>query len=152
MWGSCTVESSTLMLEAPPCRSPAGSICYPRWRARCGTQTWNYGAIMCDGFRGIRGDGRLIVSHAHGRAKTLYKTFVCFKMGSVCERVRLISTRLLAPYRMFWVSRCTDWIVDRYHRHWSLCRGHCRVRSPQSGQSFCKKDYIPHVHWDQEVG
>ncbi len=50
-------------------------------------------------------------------------------------------------YRMFWVSRCTDWIVDRYHRHWSLCRGHCRVRSPQSGQSFGKKDYIPHVHF-----
>ncbi len=48
---------------------------------------------------------------------------------------------------MFWVSRCTDWIVDRYHRHWSLCRGHCRVRSPQSGQSFGKKDYIPHVHF-----
>ncbi len=72
---------------------------------------------------------------------------VCIKMGSVCERVRLISTRLLAPYRMFWVSRCTDWIVDRYHWHWSLCRGHCRVRSPQSGQSFGKKDYIPHVHF-----
>ncbi len=50
-------------------------------------------------------------------------------------------------YRMFWVSRCTEWIVDRYHRHWSLCRGHCRVRSPQSGQSFGKKDYIPHVHF-----
>ncbi len=137
----------TELLEAPPCRSPAGSICYPRWRARCGTRTWNYGAIMCDRFRGIRGDGRLTVSHAHGSAKTLYKTFVCFKMGSVCERVRLISTRLLAPYRMFWVSRCTDWIVDRYHRHWSLCRGHCRVCSPQSGQSFGKKDYIPHIHF-----
>ncbi len=27
---------------------------------------------------------------------------VCLlQMGSVCERVRLISTRLLAPYRMF---------------------------------------------------
>ncbi len=50
---------------------------------------------------GIGGDGRLTVSHAHGSAKTLYKTFVCFKMGSVCERVRLILTRLLAPYRMF---------------------------------------------------
>ncbi len=36
--------------------------------------------------------------------------------GSVCERVRLISTRLLAPY-------------------------------VQSGQSFGKKDYIPHVHF-----
>ncbi len=36
------------LLEAPPCRSPAGSICYPRWRARCGTRTWTYGAIMCD--------------------------------------------------------------------------------------------------------
>ncbi len=72
--------------------------------------------------------------------------------GSVCEGVRLISTRLLAPYRMFWVSRCTDWIVDRYHRHWSLCRGHCRVRSPQSGQSFGKKDYIPHVHFVSALG
>ncbi len=60
---------------------PAGSICYPRWRARCGTRTWNYGAIMCDRFRGIRGDGRLTVLHAHGSKKTLYKTFVCFKMG-----------------------------------------------------------------------
>ncbi len=28
---------------------------------------------------GIRGDGRLTVLHAHGSAKTLYKTFVCFK-------------------------------------------------------------------------
>ncbi len=73
---------------------------------------------------------------------------VCMlQMGSVCERVRLISTRLLTSYRMFWVSRCTDWIVDRYHRHWSLCLGHCRVRSPQSWQSFGKKDYIPHVHF-----
>ncbi len=71
----------TELLEAPPCRSRAGSICYPRWRARRGTRTWNYGAIMCDRFRGIRGDGRLTVSHAHGSAKTLYKTFVCFKMG-----------------------------------------------------------------------
>ncbi len=71
----------TELLEAPPCQYPAGSICYPRWRARCGTRTWNYGAIMCDRFRGIRGDGRLTVSHAHGSAKTLYKTFVCFKMG-----------------------------------------------------------------------
>ncbi len=42
-------------------------------------RTWNYRAIMCDRFRGIRGDGRLTVSHAHGSAKTLYKTFVCFK-------------------------------------------------------------------------
>ncbi len=42
--------------------------------------------------------------------------------GSVCEGVRLISTWLLAPYVLS--SRCTDWIVDRYHRHWSLCRGH----------------------------
>ncbi len=32
--------------------------------ARCGTRTWNYGAIMCDRFRGIRGDGRLTVSDA----------------------------------------------------------------------------------------
>ncbi len=66
-------------------RSPAGSICYPRWTARCGTQTWKYGAIMCDRFRGIRGDGRLTVSHA----RTLM----------------------------------------------------------ESGQSFGKKDYIPHVHF-----
>ncbi len=41
-------------------------------------RTWNYRAIMCDRFRGIR-EGRLTVSHAHGSAKTLYKTFVCFK-------------------------------------------------------------------------
>ncbi len=73
------VPRLTELLEAPPCRSPAGIICYPRWRARCGTRTWNYGAIMCDRFRGIREDGRLTVSHAHGSAKTLYKTFVCFK-------------------------------------------------------------------------
>ncbi len=71
-------------------RSPAGSICYPRWTARCGTPTWNYGAFMCDRFRGIRGDGRLTVlraRHAHGSANTLYNTFVCFKMGSVGEMV-----------------------------------------------------------------
>ncbi len=113
--------------------SPAGSICYPRWTARCGTRTWNYGAIMCDRFRGIRGDGRLTVSHARKLmgARTPSTRRCMVQMGSVCERVRLISTRLLAPYRMFWVSRCTNWIVDRYHRHWSLCRGHCRVRSPQ---------------------
>ncbi len=60
------------LLEAPPCRSPAGNICYPR-------SNLNYRAIMCDRFRGIGGDGRLTVSHAHGSAKTLYKTFVCFK-------------------------------------------------------------------------
>ncbi len=51
---------------------------------------------MCDRFRDIRGDGRLTVlraQHAHGSAKTLYKTFVCFKMGSVCEMVRSGSYR-----------------------------------------------------------
>ncbi len=52
---------------------------------------------MCDRFRGIGGDGRLTVSHAHGSAKTLYKTLYASN-GSVCEGVRLISTRLLAPY------------------------------------------------------
>ncbi len=71
--------------RAPPCRSPAGSICYPRWRARCGTRTWNYGAIMCDRFRGIRGDGRLTVSHAHGSAKTLYKTLYASKWECLKE-------------------------------------------------------------------
>ncbi len=93
----------TELLEAPHWPIP-GKYMLSQVDGSCGTRTWNYGAIMCDRFRGIRGDGRLTVLHArtlNGSAKTLYKTFVCFKMGSVCERVRLISTRLLAPYRMF---------------------------------------------------
>ncbi len=52
---------------------------------------------MCDHFRGIR-DGRLTVSHAHGSAKNPLQDVCMLQMGSVCERVRLISTRLLAPY------------------------------------------------------
>ncbi len=56
---------------------------------------------LCVIASGVSEEMGALVLHAHGSAKTLYKTFVCFKMGSVCERVRLISTRLLAPYRMF---------------------------------------------------
>ncbi len=108
---------------------------------------WSHHVWSLQGYQSRWAPYSLACSHAHGSAKILYKTFVCFKMGSVCERVRLISTWLLALYRMFWASCCTDWIVDRYHRHWSLCRGHCHVRYPQSGQSFGKKDYIPHVHF-----
>ncbi len=47
--------------------------------------------LMCGCFRVIRGDERLTVlraRHAHGRTSTLYKTFVCLKMGSVCEMIR----------------------------------------------------------------
>ncbi len=107
----------TELLEALPCRYPAGSICDPRWRARCGIRTWNYGAIMCDRFRGIRGDGRLTVSHAHGSAKTLYKTFVCFKMGVFVKESGSYRPDYLHRIVCSEFSRCTDWIVDRYHRH-----------------------------------
>ncbi len=69
---------------------------------------------------------------------------VCLlQMGSVCERVRLISTRLLAPYRMFWVSCCTDWIVDRYHRHWSLYRGIAAFVPRRAGNRSVKKTTSP---------
>ncbi len=140
----------TELLEAPPWPIPGrkhmlsqvdGSV----WHSNLELRSHHVWSLQ--GYQRRWAPYSLACSHAHGSANTHYKTFVCFKMGSVCERVRIISTRLLAPYRMFWVSRCTDWIVDRYHRHWSLCRGHCRIRSPQSGQSFGKKDYIPHVHF-----
>ncbi len=93
-------------------------------------ELWSHHVWSLQGYQRRWAPFSLACSHAHGSANTLYKMFVCFIMGSVCERVRLISTRLLAPYRMFGVSRCTDWIVDRYHRHWSLCGGHCRVSFP----------------------
>ncbi len=54
------------------------------------------GAFMCGCFRVFRGAERLAVSHAwhaHGGTSTLYKTFVCLKMGSVCEMVRSGSYR-----------------------------------------------------------
>ncbi len=74
-------------------------------------ELWSHHVWSLQGYQRRWAPYSLGCSHAHGSANTLYKTFVCFKMGSVCERVRLISTWLLAPYRMFWVSRCTDWIV-----------------------------------------
>ncbi len=76
----------------------------------------NYGAFMCGCFRVVRGAKCITVSrdrHTHGSASTLYKTFVCLKMGSVCEMAPSGSYR-----RMFWVSCNTGWIVDRYLRHW----------------------------------
>ncbi len=150
----------TELLEAPPWPIPGrkhmlsqvdGSV----WHSNL--ELWSHHVWSLQGYQRRWAPYSLACSHAHGSTNTLYKTFVCFKMGSVCERVRLISTRLLAPYRMLWVSRCTDWIVDCYHRHWSLCRGHCRVRSTQSGQSFGKKRLHPPCPlsfppWDQEVG
>ncbi len=115
----------TELLEAPPCRSPAESICYPRWRARYGTQTWNYGAIMCNRFRGMRGVGRLTVSHAHGSAKTLYKTFVCFKMG--------VFVKESGSYRPDYLHRilCSAFdsvpgtAVSLSGRDWNTCLNHC---------------------------
>ncbi len=62
----------------------------PGGTARCGTRTRNYGTFMCGCFRVIRGAKCITVSrdrHTHGSASTLYKTFVCLKMGSVCEMV-----------------------------------------------------------------
>ncbi len=50
----------------------------------------NYGTFMCGCFRVVRGARCIAVScdrHTHGSASTLYKTFVCLKMGSVCEMV-----------------------------------------------------------------
>ncbi len=100
----------------------------------------NYRAIMCDPLQGYQRGAPYSLARSWERENPVQN--VCMlQNGSFCEGVRLISTWLLAPY--VWVSRCTDWIVDRYHRHWSLCRGHCRVRSPQSGQSFGKKTTSP---------
>ncbi len=107
----------TELLEAPPCRSPAGSICYPRWR---GTRTWNYGAIMCDRFRGIRGDGRLTVSHAHGSAKTLYKTFVCMLpfLFCLCGEAAIWFKATTYPS---YIQACIIWTFEGYFKL-SFCR------------------------------
>ncbi len=75
-------------VDSPSLANPG--TCYPRRTARCGTRTRNFGAFMCGCFRVVRGDRCIAVScdrHTHGSASTLYKTFVCFKMGSVCEMV-----------------------------------------------------------------
>ncbi len=54
----------------------------------------NYGAFMCGCFRVVRGAKCITVSrdrHTHGSASTLYKMFVCLKMGSVCEMVAYLT-------------------------------------------------------------
>ncbi len=79
-----------------PGRSPSRRICYPRWMARCGTRTRSCGAFMCGCFGDIREAERTAFScarYALGGASTLYETFVCLKMGSVCEMVRSGSYR-----------------------------------------------------------
>ncbi len=57
---------------------------------------------MCGCFRVIRGAERLAVSrapHAHGSVSTLYKMFVCLKMG-VFEMVRSGSYRSRYLHRL----------------------------------------------------
>ncbi len=76
---------------------------------------------MCGCFGDIRGAECPAFScarHALGGVDTLYEAFVCSEMGSVCETaIMFISTRLLAPCRMFCVFYGTDWIVDLYYQH-----------------------------------
>ncbi len=51
---------------------------------------------MCGRFGVIRGVEHPAVAsarHTHGSTSTFYKTFICFKMGSVCEMVRSSSYR-----------------------------------------------------------
>ncbi len=80
----------TELLIAPPWPIPVrrdmlsqvdGSVWHPN------PELWNF---MCGCFRVVRGARCIAVScdrHTHGSASTLYKTFLCLKMGSVCEMV-----------------------------------------------------------------
>ncbi len=70
--------------------------------------------------------------------------------GSVCEIVRLIST--LTTCTVSYVLSFPLHRLDSGSLPSTLCRGHCRVRSLQSGQLFGKKDYIPHVHFVSALG
>ncbi len=57
--------------------------------------------------------------HTFRGAVTLYETFVCSEMGSVCEMMPYahIDPAILAPWWMFCVFYGTYWIVDLYHQH-----------------------------------
>ncbi len=106
-----------------PGRSPSGRICYLRWAARGGTRTRSCGAFMCGCFGDIRGAECPAFScarHALGWCGHPLRGVVCSEMGECLwnSAVMFISTRLLAPCRMFWVFYSTDWIVDLYYQHW----------------------------------
>ncbi len=95
---------------------------------------------------GIRGDGRLTVSHAHGSVKTLYKTFVCFKMG--------VFVKESGSYRPDYLHRivCSEFPLHRLDSGSlsSTLKSMSRplpCSFPAERQSFSKKDYIPHVHF-----
>ncbi len=123
----------TELLEAPPCRFPGRKYLL----SQVEPGTIEPSCVIASGVSEEMGalPSRTLMGARKTSTRRLYASNGVFVKESGSYRPDYL-------HRMFWVSRCTDWIVDRFHRHWSLCRGHCRVRSP-SGQSFGKKTTSP---------
>ncbi len=150
-----------------PGRSPSGRICYPRWTARCGTRSRSCGAFMCGCFGDIRGAERPAFScarYALGGASTFYETFVCLKMGSVCEMVR--SGSYWPGYlHLSDVLRFLQYRLDSGSLSSTLkvyVAAIASFHSPQGGQSIGRHwwwvflrergDCIPHAHLQSHPG
>ncbi len=105
-----------------PGRSPSGRICYLRWAAgwHPNPELWSLHVWL------LRGYQRswvpcILVSSTRSRRCGHPLRGVCMLWNGEClwnSAVMFISTRLLAPCRMFWVFYSTDWIVDLYYQHW----------------------------------
>ncbi len=105
-------------------------------------RTRSCGAFMCGCFGDIREAERTAFScarYALGGASTLYETFGCLKMGSVCEMVRSASYRpgYLHRVGLFWVFYSTGWIVGSLPSTLKVyLAASASFRSPQGRQSI----------------